>query len=244
MPFLSFLSCPFLFLSFWVVLLISPAYSLNCTSQKFTNKLFDNCTDLPTLNAYLHYTYNASNSSLSIAFKAPPAKTNGWVGWGINLNGTGMAGAQAIVAMKNGTVVVVKKYSLASYSDIKETSKLTVDAWDLSAESDSAGNFVIFASVKVPEGPSVNQIWQVGPSVNNGFPVKHNFDKANLQAKGTLQLVASQSSGGNTTTGTGSDSTTGSSSRANSTGAGSKIKELNAGFHFGLLALLGSLTVF
>ncbi|KAF2292540.1 hypothetical protein GH714_025369 [Hevea brasiliensis] len=106
----------------------------------------------------------------------------------------GMAGAQALVAMKNGTVVVVKKYSLASYSDIKETSKLTVDVWDLSAESDSAGNFVIFASVKVPVGPSVNQI--------------------------------------------------GSSSRTNSTGAGSKIKELNAGFHFGLLALLGSLTVF
>ncbi|XP_021633426.1 auxin-induced in root cultures protein 12 [Manihot esculenta] len=239
---LSFVSSPFLFLFLSVVLLISPAHSLNCTSQKFTNnKVFDNCTDLPTLDAYLHYTYNSSNSSLSIAFKAPPAETDGWVGWGVNLNGTGMAGAQALVALKNGTVVVVKKYNLASYTDIEETSKLTVDVWDLSAESDSTGNFVIFASVKVPAGPSVNQIWQVGPSVKDGFPEKHGFASANLQAMGKLELVASKSSGGKTTGGTGTNSTSSSSEGSSS---GYKIKELNVGFQFGVLALLGILMVF
>ncbi|KAJ9176645.1 hypothetical protein P3X46_011931 [Hevea brasiliensis] len=245
----SFLCCPALFVSLWtvvVVLLISPAHSLNCTSQKFTNRLYDNCTDLSTLNSYLHYTYNASNSSLSIAFKAPPSKSDGWVGWAINLNGTGMAGAQALVAMKNDSVVVVKKFSIASYSDIKETSKLAVETWDLSADSDSSGNFVIFASVKIPESlAKVNQIWQVGPSVKDGFPAKHEFAQGNLQAKGTLELVASQSSGGNTTTGAGNNSTTPTNgSSTNSTNAGYKINVLNVSFQFGLFVLLGSALVF
>lgn len=157
-----------------------------------------------------------------------------------------MAGAQALVAMKNGSIVVVKKYSIASYSDIKETSKLAVDVWNLSSESDANGNFVIFASVNIPGSlEKVNQIWQVGPSVKDGFPAKHEFAAANLQAKATLELVASKSSGGNTTeSGTNSTTPDSRSSSTNGTSAAYKIKDLNVRFQFGIFALLGSLMVF
>ncbi|KAJ8748179.1 hypothetical protein K2173_000587 [Erythroxylum novogranatense] len=224
-----YFSPPFLVLAFWV-LIISQVQALTCTSQKFdNNKLYANCSDLPSLNSYLHYTYNSSNSSLSIAFIAPPAKSDGWIGWGINLNGTGMAGAQALIALKSDGKMVVKTYNLVSYKVINE-SKLSFDVWDLSAESNGT-DYKIFASVKVPNDlEKLNQIWQVGPSTTNGKPDKHDFNPANLQAKSTLNLVASSpTAAGNGSTG------------ANSTGAGYRIQEVKVGFYLGLSVIIGSL---
>lgn len=52
----------------------------------------------------------------------------------------------------------------------------------------------MFATLALPVGTtSVNQVWQVGPSVTKGVPDKHAFQAANLNAKGVLDLV----SGGN-----------------------------------------------
>lgn len=60
----------------------------------------------------------------------------------------------------------------------------------------------IFATLVLNEGmgTTVNQVWQVGP-VTDGVPVKHEFQAANLNAKGTLDLLkgeatSSGSSGG------------------------------------------------
>ncbi|KDP45265.1 hypothetical protein JCGZ_15130 [Jatropha curcas] len=229
------------FLSLSLVLLISTTHALNCTSDKFNNnKSYANCSDLSTLNAHLHYTYNSSNSSLSIAFKAAPAKSNGWVAWALNLNGTGMVGAQALIGMKSsGNSMVVKKYNLISYHEINETQKLSFDVWDESAESDSSGNFVIFASVKVPADlEKVNQIWQVGPSVTNGTPAKHDFAPANIQSKGTIELKSS------TTAGTGTNTTAESTNSTKNTGAAYQIEGLNVGYQIGVFVLLASVLSF
>ncbi|CAK7349421.1 unnamed protein product [Dovyalis caffra] len=235
----------FLSLSLFI-LLISPTHSLTCTSQKFTNnKLYANCTDLPTLDSYLHYTYNSSNSSLSIAFIAPPAKADGWIGWGINPNGTGMAGAQVILALKSSKgAPEVKTYNLVSYNDIKEE-KLSFDVWDLSAESNAtSGQFIIYASVNVPvKAESLNHIWQVGSAVTNGRPVKHEFAQGNKDAKATLELATAQRTGkaaatppagGNTATTSSNTTTAGGHSR------GYSIKEMSVGFHFAVFVLLAS----
>ncbi|KAL5562191.1 hypothetical protein UlMin_031938 [Ulmus minor] len=181
----------FLAISLWI-LLISPAQSLTCTSQKFKkNNLYTNCSDLSVLTSYLHWTYNASNSSLSIAFNAPPAKSDGWVAWAINPTGTGMAGAQALVAVRdsNGSISVTT-YNINNYTSLFPA-KLSFDVWDTSAEY-SNGTITIFAAVKVPEKmESLNYIWQVGPGVNKttGFLDKHEFAKNNLAAKDSLQLT-------------------------------------------------------
>ncbi|XP_052186766.1 auxin-induced in root cultures protein 12-like [Diospyros lotus] len=170
-----------------VPLLISPAKALNCTSQNFTNKmLYDKCVDLPTLSAYLHWNYNGSK--LSIAFVAPPASPTGWISWAINPTGTGMLGSQALIAFKhsNGSVAV-DTYNISAYKFVQ--SKIAFDVPDKKAES-SGGVMRIFATLELPNGMTlVNQVWQVGSSVTDNDPVRHDLQPANLKSNGTINLV-------------------------------------------------------
>ncbi|XP_048336464.1 cytochrome b561 and DOMON domain-containing protein At3g25290 [Ziziphus jujuba] len=191
-------------LSLWsLVLLASPAYSLTCKSQTFkNNKLYSYCLDLPTLSSYLHWTYDSSNSSVSVAFIAAPPDSSGWVSWALNPTGTGMLGAQALVAFKhsNGSMVV-ETYNINSY-DIKQ-SKLSLDVWDTSAEY-TDGAIRLFAKMKVPEkSETVNHVWQVGPITDNS-PAKHEMQTANLNAKASLKLTGQT----DTSTPSGTDSRT------------------------------------
>lgn len=183
-------SLMFAFSLLFFAFLFSSVHSLNCTSQKLpSKKVFSNCTDLPTLGAILHYSYDASNSSLSIAYVATPSKPNGWVAWAINPTSTGMLGAQALIAFKANGSVAVRTYNLTSYKSIVE-SKLSFDVWDLSAE-ESNGVITILATVKVPEKTDkLNQVWQVGPSVTGGMPDKHEISPSNLGAKSTLAVAS------------------------------------------------------
>ncbi|KAH7862620.1 hypothetical protein Vadar_007290 [Vaccinium darrowii] len=183
--------------------LLPASHSLTCTSQTFTNnKLYSNCLDLPSLSSYLHYTYTPSNSSLSIAFQATPATSSGWISWAINPTSAGMAGSQALLAFKasNGSMTV-QTYNISSYSSIVK-GNLSFEVADMEAEY-SGGVMTIFATVSLPAklGTTVNQVWQVGSSVTDGFPDKHAFQAANLNSKGTLDLLkgettSSGSSGG------------------------------------------------
>ncbi|GFY99421.1 hypothetical protein Acr_13g0008220 [Actinidia rufa] len=188
-------SLPFTYLlvclsSLTVLLLISPSHSLTCTSQNFTNRhVYTNCTDLHSLNAYLHWSHNSTTSSLSIAFVATPAKSDGWIAWAVNPTGTGMVGAQALVALKRSDgSMAVDTFNISSYrSIVKSNLSFAVSA----ARAESSGGVMrIFATIALPEkATAVNQVWQVGPSVTGGLPDKHDFLPANLNAKGTLELV-------------------------------------------------------
>ncbi|GAB4841484.1 hypothetical protein Ancab_022200 [Ancistrocladus abbreviatus] len=182
--------------------LISSSHSLTCSSQSLSsNKLYQHCADLSTLNSYLHWTYTASNKTLSVAFLAPPASSDGWVAWAINPTSTGMSGCQALIAFKdtNGSMVV-NTYNISSYSSILE-GKLSIDVYDKSAEY-SGGLMQIYATVGVPDtavaSGTVNHVWQVGSAVNDGHPAKHAFQPANLNAKSTMDL---QSGGTSTAAG-------------------------------------------
>lgn len=186
-----------------VALLISPAWSLTCSSQKFkNNELYAHCLDLPTLSSYLHWTYDSSNSSISVAFIAPPPSSSGWISWAINPTQPRMLGAQALVAFKhsNGSMVV-QTYNIQSYA-IKE-SELKLQVWDKSAEY-SDGVIRLFAKMKVPSNSEkVNQVWQVGP-VTDDVPERHDMQAPNLNAVDTLSLSGAQPG----TTPTGVDSRT------------------------------------
>ncbi|KAK9933566.1 hypothetical protein M0R45_020759 [Rubus argutus] len=178
-----------------LALLISPsqADTAICTSQTFNNSnVYTNYADLPSLGSCLHWTYNASNSSLAVAFVFVGYRNyDSWIAWAINPTGTGMVGAQALVAyiLDDGTPAV-KTYNITSYSSIIP-GKLSFDVWNVSAEYTSA--FTIFATVKVPEkAETVNQVWQVGGGFNKitGMIEKHSFAAANLISYGPLSLVA------------------------------------------------------
>ncbi|KAG8387244.1 hypothetical protein BUALT_Bualt02G0001300 [Buddleja alternifolia] len=179
-----------------VASLISPALSLTCTSQTFShiNTNFTNCTDLPTLKASLHWTYNPTATptpTLSIAFAAPPPSLEGWVAWALNPTGSGMIGAQSLIAYKDSTngSIVVKMYNISSYSPIAE-SKIAYDVLNKSGEY-SGGVMRIFATLALPAGDGeLNQVWQVGSAVKGGVPAKHDFSPENLSSKTTFNLVS------------------------------------------------------
>ncbi|CAK7349422.1 unnamed protein product [Dovyalis caffra] len=192
--------------------LILPVNSQTCAKQTFTNnKLYANCLDLPTLTSYLHFTYNSTNATLSVAFFASPSKANGWVAWAINPKVPAMGGAQALVAFKDSRgVMTVKTYNISSYTlDSVVQSKLAFDVWDTRAEEER-GVMRIFAKIKVPAElaakGTVNHVWQVGPSVDAAKSVltPHEMGGPNLNAKGTLDL----NGGHSVSTGGGVDSRT------------------------------------
>ncbi|KAK6780263.1 hypothetical protein RDI58_022447 [Solanum bulbocastanum] len=192
------MSSPAVFVAVILVIasLICPSLSQICSSQKFTNnKVYARCSDLPVLKSFLHWTYDADNSTLSIAFVAPPDKPDGWIAWAINPNAPGMVGAQTLFAFKNSKgEMVVKTYDISSYSSIKESSKLWFDVKETAAEF-SGGLMQLFATLVLPEKgkTTLNHVWQVGPSVTDGFPGKHGFQPANLNSKGTFDLLSGES---------------------------------------------------
>ncbi|BFG42638.1 hypothetical protein CerSpe_289120 [Prunus speciosa] len=227
-----------------LALLISPAQAATCSSQTFKNKLYANCSDLPVLSSYIHWSHNDSNSSLSVAFVATPAKADGWVAWAINPTETKMPGAQTLLAYKTANgAPVVKTFNISSYSSIVP-GNLSFDVWDVSAEF-SNGSFTIFAAVKVQKGAAfVNQVWQVGSAVDktSGFPQKHDVAQPNLQSFGPLYLVANSTTTTNSTTST----PAGTNSTTNSTGGGgSGALRIGSGGNMGLfsvsLLVLGAL---
>ncbi|XP_075515667.1 cytochrome b561 and DOMON domain-containing protein At3g25290-like [Primulina tabacum] len=174
--------------------LISPAYSATCTSQTFTNnKLYAFCNDLPSLNSYLHWVYDPVQLTLSIAFVALPDQPDGWVSWAINPTATGMLGSQALIAFRDADgKMTVKTYNISSFA-LKE-SKVWYEVKEATAEF-SGGAMRLFATLVLPVGAAttVNQVWQVGPSVTGGMPDKHAFQPANLNSRARLDLLSGQS---------------------------------------------------
>ncbi|GFP89475.1 cytochrome b561 and DOMON domain-containing protein at3g25290 [Phtheirospermum japonicum] len=178
--------------------LIPPSHSQStaCTSQTFANRnLYTLCNNLPVLDSYLHWAYDPARSSLSIAFIAR-AEARGWVSWAINPTATGMVGSQALVAFRDPRgEMTVKTYNITAYGPLTE-SRVWFNVTNSSAEY-SDGFMRLFATVVLPvAGTAVNHVWQVGPSVTDGMPDKHEFQPQNLNAKGRLDLLSGQSTGG------------------------------------------------
>ncbi|KAF8646584.1 hypothetical protein HU200_065808 [Digitaria exilis] len=177
------------------LLLASPAAtrlaSAACASEKFSagRGPYATCEDLPKLGASLHWTYDASKSSLSVAFVAAPSASGGWVAWGLNPSGEGMAGAQALAALAGGGTPTVKTYNISGYG-LGAPAPLQFAATDLAADTGAGGKIRVYGKLQLSKGmKSVNQIWQVGSSVTKGVPDKHAFGADNLAAKGKLVLA-------------------------------------------------------
>ncbi|KAJ0972463.1 hypothetical protein J5N97_020422 [Dioscorea zingiberensis] len=165
----------------------------SCSSASFSkNRTYASCEALPHLSAAIHWTFDPANSSISLAFTAPPAASAGWIAWAINPNGVGMIGSQALIAFRHSDgALKVDTFNITSYASIKP-SPIDFPSWDLEAEA-SSGAMVLFAKVKLPKGKTeINQVWQVGASVTNGVPDKHEMSPENLAATGMLNLVKSQ----------------------------------------------------
>ncbi|XP_041998201.1 auxin-induced in root cultures protein 12-like [Salvia splendens] len=199
---MAFTSASLLLLAAVSLLFLPPARPQSCKSQTFSdaNTKFANCADLPTLNAALHWTYDHATRpgpKLSVAFVAPPARPGGWVAWALNPTGSGMVGAQALVAFSgDGGAASVKTYNISSYGPIAE-SEIAYAVTGRRAEH-SGGVIRLFATLELPTGSggrAINQVWQVGAAVKGGVPVKHEFSAQNLNSMGSLLLTAAEGGG-------------------------------------------------
>ncbi|KAL5548907.1 hypothetical protein UlMin_004138 [Ulmus minor] len=108
----------------------------------------------------------------------PHSSSDRWIAWAIHPTGTGMARTQSLIAFKDSKgSVIVKTYNIISYSFVVE-SKLFLDVWETKVEF-SDGVMRIFVKVKVlKKAKLVNHIWQVGASITDGHPDKHEFKVA------------------------------------------------------------------
>ncbi|KAJ9176819.1 hypothetical protein P3X46_012091 [Hevea brasiliensis] len=162
-----------------------------CSNYTFpNNQVFSSCTDLPSLQAQLHWNYIASTRSIHLAYKANQAPA-GWIAWAINPTGTGMVGSQALVAFQNSEgSMTAYPTPVTSSSPSMQTGTLSFKVSNISATYDN-NEMTIFAIVgPLENGTTVNHVWQAGNSVSNGIPQAHALSGPNIQSMGRINFLA------------------------------------------------------
>ncbi|CAK9133342.1 unnamed protein product [Ilex paraguariensis] len=171
------------------IFLVSSAQS--CSNYTFTSdRVFYSCSDLPYLEAHLHWNYNPSTGKVAIAYRAKQ-KSKGWIAWGINPTGRGMVGSQALVAFHNtnGSVTVYPT-PITSYNPSMQPEALSFQVSNITAEY-SDNEMTIFAVVgPLNNGTLVNHVWQAGSSVSDNVPQIHSTSPPNLQSMGILNFLS------------------------------------------------------
>ncbi|CAJ1949666.1 unnamed protein product [Sphenostylis stenocarpa] len=211
--------------------------ALTCSSLKLpANRTYANCTNLPTLGAVLHYTYNTTNRSLAVAFAAAPPTSSGWVAWGLNLAGGGMIGTQAFIAIPaSAGGSTVHRYNLTAYKSIDKVEAFSFESWGVATE-ESGGAVLIFAVVSIPEkADNVSHVWQVGPTQGGKLSI-HGSTPDNLQSKAALPVALGPAA----TSGSGNSSGNGNATApAAASGEKSGVSErFGFEFYFGLVVAL------
>ncbi|XP_062153683.1 cytochrome b561 and DOMON domain-containing protein At5g47530-like [Alnus glutinosa] len=178
--------------------LCASSYAQTCKSYTFSsNRVFTSCQDLPVLNAFLHWSYDQSTNKVDIAYRHTGTSTSRWTAWAINPTGSGMVGAQALVAYQNSSSVMrVYTSPVSSYATTLAEGDLSFAVSNLSA-SFANSEMTIFATLTLPSGTTVNQVWQEGP-LSGDSPRSHDTasSSANLKSAGSLNFLEQQTGGG------------------------------------------------
>lgn len=174
-------------------LYISSSYAQSCTNYKFSsNQIFTQCSDLPSLNSFLHWNYDQSTKSVKMAYRHSGVSASRWVAWAVNPTGRGMVGAQALVAyQKSDGKIRAYTSPVTGYQTQLQEGELSFPVSDLTATY--AGNeFIIFATLKLDNiSSTVNQVWQEGP-LSGDSPATHPTSGPNVQSTGNLNLLSGQ----------------------------------------------------
>lgn len=168
----------------------------NCSTYKFnTNNIFATCITLPVLSSFLHWNYHASNHTVDIAYRHTGVTASSWVAWALNPTGSGMSGAQSLVAFRNSTGNIHAYTSpVTDYSTQLAEGPLSFGVPKISGEFTNNNEMVIFATLQLPAGrTSFNQVWQNGP-VSGNTPQQHSGGDS-LRSTGNVDFVTGQVSG-------------------------------------------------
>ncbi|KAL2938697.1 hypothetical protein RDABS01_022146 [Bienertia sinuspersici] len=161
-----------------------------CKNYEFSDKTdFKSCTDLPVLQAHLHWNYNSDAGTVHIAYRAKQTP-RGWIAWGINPTGNGMIGTQALVAFQNHKGKM-KAYTtqINSYNPDMKSQPLSFPVSELSAQY-SNDEMIISAVLGPLSNGTYNIVWQAGNAVSNGIPQSHPHFGPYLRSTGTLDFLS------------------------------------------------------
>ncbi|GKE72400.1 cytochrome b561 and DOMON domain-containing protein-like protein, partial [Tanacetum coccineum] len=176
---------------------LSVSYAQSCNNFAFpSNAVYETCVTLPVLNSHLHWNYH-TNGTVDVAFRHTGSTTNQWVAWALNIDGSRMVGAQALVALtsSNGSVQAYTS-AVTSYVTGLQPSSLSFQVPMIRSERLNNGDVVIYATLVLPRGGTrFNQVWQVGP-VNNGAPSIHGLGPDNRGSFGSVDFSTGQTAGG------------------------------------------------
>ncbi|KAL2938695.1 hypothetical protein RDABS01_022144 [Bienertia sinuspersici] len=178
------------------IALVTPTIAQStCRSHTFRgNRQYSSCNDLPELNSQLFWNYDSSAGTADIAFRVTSVSSSNWIAWALNPSGSGMVGAQALVAVQNSSGVHAYTSSVPGYSITTLTpGSLSFKVNNLTASKES-NDMTIFATI-TPPSTTVNQVWQVGPMAS-GQPAAHpsNSGSANTKSTGSINFLSGQSS--------------------------------------------------
>ncbi|KAL9244326.1 hypothetical protein vseg_018113 [Gypsophila vaccaria] len=164
----------------------------NCMKYKFPNKtIYKSCTDLPTLQAHLYWNHDPSTNKVQMAYRAAQVP-GGWVAWGINPEGTGMVGTQALVAFQddNGKM---KAYTtnVSSYNPGMKPESLSFSVSELSAQYLNREMIISAVLGPLSNETTLNTVWQAGNSLKNNVPQMHPLGGQNVKSYRALDFLSS-----------------------------------------------------
>ncbi|XP_047320789.1 cytochrome b561 and DOMON domain-containing protein At5g47530-like [Impatiens glandulifera] len=159
---------------------------------------YSKCNVLPALNSFLYWNYYQDNHTVDIAYRHTDVSSSNWIAWAINVDGSGMIGAQTLVAFQSsGGAMQAYTSSITSYGTSLSRGSLSFKVLNISAELVN-NEMIIYAKIELPAGrSSFNQVWQMGP-LSGDSPGKHLTNGANIRSTGTVDFVGGtvQSTGG------------------------------------------------
>ncbi|KAL3502646.1 hypothetical protein ACH5RR_037095 [Cinchona calisaya] len=169
----------------------------NCSTTFSNNKSYATCITLPVLNSFLHWNYHASNQTVDIAYRHTGVSPFNWVAWALNPTGSGMIGAQCLVAFRNSTGNIYAYTSPVANTNTRlAEGPLSFGVPRIESEFRNNNEMIIFASVQLPTGrTSFNQVWQVG-QVSGDVPQMHSMASDNQRSSSNVDFVSGQVSGG------------------------------------------------
>ncbi|KAL6570475.1 hypothetical protein OROGR_000025 [Orobanche gracilis] len=191
-----FFSCLFLFY-------FSSSYAQeNCSQYRFpNNNIYSACNTLPVLDSFLHWNYHQSNHTVDIAYRHTGVTASNWVAWSLNLAGTGMIGAQCLVAFVNSSGTP-RSYTtpITGYGTTMQEGNLSFRVPSMAAEFES-NQMIIYATIELSQGTtSFNQVWQHG-DVSAGVLQMHPTTSEHLRSYGTVDFATGRTTNTGSTSG-------------------------------------------
>lgn len=158
---------------------------------------YQECTNLPTQQASLAWTYHAHNATLDVVFSGTVISPSGWVAWGINPGSPEMTGTRALVAFTEPSTgsAAVLPFVLDSSAKLQRA-PLTSRPLDIPLLASSAvfrGTAVeIHATLRLaPNRTTLHHVWNRGSQMQGHSPSVHPLTAADLSSRATLDIAAS-----------------------------------------------------